>query len=403
MKIQYISYATDQNFESDDITCRTLSDPLAFDNFGITVVSLQDYRVWQNTDSGFSRVNCMKDLNNIGLMTSASIKSLILFLLPQDYVFKSSLSYGEYRVSTPIRVILPDVSSLICDSLGIDGITLSPGAEITHLNHGGYSSAFSISNMEPPSEGCIWRGNGNGITVFRAGDCAVTTIRIKDSATLFGFLEDIDFIREEAVFYPEWLNEISILDEASVHDRLEANRTEIAKLENECASLEERLAECRSKKLILCTKGSQLQDNVVSMLEEIFPRDEKFVDVGEEDYRFETANRAFLFEVKGSEKSLKRDHVSKTDNHVQVFLDSRDDDRAEKVPKGILIFSEEIGKPLSEHLPYVEAQIDLARKYGVLVIPALGFLRLYEKILQGEISSEQVQEDLWSKTGLWTD
>ena len=404
MKIQYISYVDNRNFESESITRKTFSNPLAFDNFDVTVISLQNPEMWKNKESGTTSIDCIKDLHNLGQMSSASNASLILFLLPQDYTFRSRLNYGEkYFHSTSIRKILPDVTSLISKSLGISSVALSPGAEITLLGHGEYNSAFSISALELIDEGRVQRGNGNGITVYLTDDYAATTIQIDDSDSLLGFLEDIGFIDREFATYPDWLDTVPFLDESDLIDRLESKRAKIAELEHECALIEENLDEYRDKKLILCTKGSKLQDSVASMLEEILPREKVFVDEGEEDYRFETNDRAFLFEIKGSEKSLKRDHISKTDNHVQVYEDSHAEDQEGRVPKGILIFSEEIEKPPSEHLPYVETQLELAKKYGVLVIPALSFLKLYEKFHRGEVTTDQLQEKLWYETGLWLD
>lgn len=404
MKIQYISYTDNRNFESKNITCKKFSNPLAFDNFDVTVISLQDSEMWKNKENNTLHIDCIKDLHNLGQMNSASNTSITLVLLPQDYIFRSEYSYsGKYYNSTSIRKILPDVTSLISKSLGIGDVTLLPGAEITLLGHKEYNSSFSISAPDPIDENRIRRGNGNGITVYLTDDYAATTIQIDNSDSLLGFLEDIGFVDRESATYPNWLDTIPFLDEPDLMGQLELKRAKIAELEHECTLIEEKLDEYRDKKLILCTKGNRLQDSVTSMLEEILPREKVFVDEGEEDYRYETNSRAFLFEIKGSEKSLKRDHISKTDNHVQVYEDFHEENQGGRAPKGILIFSEEIEKPPSEHLPYVETQVELAKKYGILVISALSFLRLYEKFHRGEITTSQLQEKLWHETGLWSD
>lgn len=219
MKIQYISYVDNRNFESESITRKTFSNPLAFDNFDVTVISLQNPEMWKNKESGTTSIDCIKDLHNLGQMSSASNASLILFLLPQDYTFRSRLNYGEkYFHSTSIRKILPDVTSLISKSLGISSVALSPGAEITLLGHGEYNSAFSISALELIDEGRVRRGNGNGITVYLTDDYAATTIQIDDSDSLLGFLEDIGFIDREFATYPDWLDTVPFLDESDLID-----------------------------------------------------------------------------------------------------------------------------------------------------------------------------------------
>ena len=403
MDIQYISYKHDRQFESENITCKTFSNPIAFDNFDITVISLQYSELWYNKGGDTSHVDCIKDLHNLGEMSFASSRSRILFLLPQDYSFHSLFSHNSYHNSIPIRKILSNVSSLISESLGISGIALAPGEEITQLAHEEYKSAFSISVQEPIDENCVLRGNGNCITVYKTDDYAATTIQVNDFNSLLILLEGIGFICMKSIDYPDWLDTIPFLDELDLRARLESKKAKIIELNDECTQIENKLAKYRDKKLILCTKDSELQDNIVSMLEEMFPREEPFVDVSEEDYRFETENRAFLFEVKGSEKSLKRSHISKTDNHVQIYKDSYCENQEAREAKGILIFSEEIEKPPSEHLPYVGTQMELAEKYGILVIPASEFLRLYERFRRAEIVTDQILEKLWSKTGLWSD
>lgn len=403
MKIQFISYMINREFESENITCKTFSNPLAFDNFDITVISLQNAEIWKNKNRGMKKVDCLNDLINLGQMNTVKQSSLVLFLLPQDYLFRSDEGpHSRYYYCEPIRNVLSDVTYLINNAFSLNGFALSPGAEITSLNHGEYPSAFSICTEEALDEHSFLKGNGNGITVYRTSNYAATTIQIENGDSLLDFLKDIEFIKQDSVSYPDWLDTISFLDEPELLKQLSEKRSEIAELEQQCTSIEERLASYREKKSILCSKDEELQSSVVSMLEEIFPREEKFLDKGEEDYQYETDSRAFLFEIKGSNKSLKRDHISKTDNHVQVYKDVHENDQEKKTPKGILIFSEEINKSPSEHLPYVKTQIELAKRYEVLIIPASDLLKLYERFHKGETTFDQILDELWNRTGLWS-
>lgn len=401
MKIQFISYTRDNAFESENVTCKTFSDALAFDNFDITVISLQNAEIWKNKGHGTKTVNCVSDLVNLGQMISAKKKSLVLLLLPQDYLFRWDRGTNSYYHSNNIRSILPDVTYIITSVFNLKDLILSPGAEITSLGSNEYHSAFSICPKDHTGQEHILKGNGNGITVYRTSDYTATTIQIDNGNSLQHFLEDIGFINRDTLLYPDWLDDIQFLDEADLKKRLAGYRAEIEKLEQQCTSIEDRLATYQEKKSILCSQDKALQDTVVSMLEEIFPREEKFIDEGEEDYRFETDNRAFLFEIKGSKKSLKREHISKTENHVQVYNDLNEDGQELKLPKGILIFSEEINKPPSEHIAYVETQIDLASKYGILIISAIDFLKLYESFCEEKLKPGTISEMLWNQTGLW--
>lgn len=67
-----------------------------------------------------------------------------------------------------------------------------------------------------------------------------------------------------------------------------------------------------------------------------------FEDVREEDFRYETADCVFIFEIKRSIKGLKREHVSKAEDHVQICADMLEEKESKQRVKGILVFSSQI-------------------------------------------------------------
>lgn len=135
------------------------------------------------------------------------------------------------------------------------------------------------------------------------------------------------------------------------------------------------------------------------MLSEMLDTPNDFQDENEEDFRYIQGDRVFLFEIKGSVRNLKREQITKTDSHVQMYLDENENNELAVPPKGVLIFSGQIERAPREREPYPDNQIKLAIRNDVAVVSAELFLQIYEGVLDGLMTKEELLDLLWNCNG----
>ena len=135
------------------------------------------------------------------------------------------------------------------------------------------------------------------------------------------------------------------------------------------------------------------------MLAKILDVSSDFEDAREEDFRYETDDCVYVFEIKGSVKGLKREQVSKTEDHVQICADKLEEMCSSQRVKGILIFSSQIEVPPSEKDSYPQKQLEIAARYGVAVMSAETLLRYYEASERGNLGPYDFIEILDSSSG----
>ena len=200
--------------------------------------------------------------------------------------------------------------------------------------------------------------------------------------------------------FPEWLSDVPFLDEGDLRSRRTDIANEISRLERERNDIDDKLSAHEEKKSILCIKDSALEDRVRDMLAEVLHVPNDFEDTKEEDFRYETENAIYLFEIKGSVGGLKRQHISRTNDHVQIRFDKLEDSGQAKKVKGTLIFSSQINNPPIGKDPYPQQQLTLAEREEIGVMPAETFLRCYEASIQGALSPDEFVSLIDSSSGL---
>lgn len=207
-------------------------------------------------------------------------------------------------------------------------------------------------------------------------------------------------LEEKEADYPDWLSEINYLDESSLRSEDSALKNEIAVKEARRKEIRVALEMYSSKKAVLCTKDHELESVAVEMLEEMLEMTERFEDAKEEDLRYDTGETTFLFEVKGTTGNLKRQHISKTNNHVQICEDDFEEHGIARDVKGILAVSTEIEKSPSARAPFPDTQLSIAEREGVAVITTQTSLNEYQRYQTGDFDKQLFLDTLKSGAGL---
>lgn len=132
------------------------------------------------------------------------------------------------------------------------------------------------------------------------------------------------------------------------------------------------------------------------MLDEMLEyEDKEFIDEMEEDYRICKGVNTFLIETKGLLGNVKGTDISKTDNHVQRYIDKLEEegkDQDKEKVKGIFIVANQRNKKIEEREKLPTRQIELAERNGILIIRTEQLLKLYEDFINKDIKTQEIIE-----------
>lgn len=409
MSIQILCFNKDSCVlkNAPDITISSFAEPVAFDAFDLVVIDLQQSDLWRNRRASHSSLNSSTDIISISQMIIESSSSKVLVLLPQNYTFNYNYTYGSarsgksYQSSIPLKDIIDTLSGeLLRPLLGID-LPLSFGLSTTQIAGRELSSDFHLQRAAACELSTLTTSVAGDSTSFQISErLYATTLLAKDNDALFELCDVMGLLPDKQEEFPEWLSDVSFLDEGDLRSRRVDITNEISKLERERSDIDKMLSAYEEKKSILCIKDSALEDRVRDMLAEVLHVPNDFEDTKEEDFRYETEDAIYLFEIKGSVGGLKRQHISRTNDHVQICLDKLEGSGQAKKVKGTLIFSSQISNPPIGKDPYPHNQLTLAEREEIGVMPAETFLRCYEASIQGMLSPDEFVSLIDSSSGL---
>lgn len=387
-------------FEEDGLVMSTYDRARNFDEFKINVINLQDADIWKNNQSNHQAINKSNDLCSMGKILTNTLTAKTIILLPQDVVFRYGYDVYRKRYDGFIKIkdMLSDVTSQILQPLHGLAYGLDPGVSSTVLNGNSYESDFVIQ-PKSTSYSVKCESAAGRPTVVRIGSIYFCAIKIPDQIALHDLLKEIGLESDACVPIPEWLDDIPFRNEDEIREDIIKKEAQISQLKEDCENQKTILEGNKRLKSILCTKDSVLEDNVREMLAAILDVPNDFCDEGEEDFRVTQEGHIFLFEIKGSTRNLKREQITKTDSHVQMYLDENDENGSMEQPKGVLIFADQIEKPPEERDSYPNEQIKLAKRDNVIVISTRVFLLIYEGILGGLWTKKELLDLLWSCNG----
>ena len=152
-------------------------------------------------------------------------------------------------------------------------------------------------------------------------------------------------------------------------------------------------------KSVLTETGENLVEVVFEMLGKMLDFDlSEFVDVKREDFRIKLKDITFIGEIKGINTNVKSGNISQVENHCRIYEDEAVS--ANENIKGLLVINTQRTKKLEEREAVHVNSIELAKKYGVLIITTDKLLTMFEKFLSEEITTEQVIGIFKTQTGL---
>lgn len=393
--------------ETSDLTIREFGKALAFDAFDLTVIDLQDKYLWKSDYTNDKILQDHADISSIRQMMLQSNKAKCIVVLPQNYSFLYSYGYNlethseGYKKKKPLKDFIKDFAVSPIGELFSFSLRICFGKSITLVSNKELHSDFSFSMpITPPLKPLLTSNASTISTVLISETLAATTLEINTNEDLSAVIDAIFPAVVQSVLIPDWLDEVEYHDETAQRARIKEIDEKMALLDKEKKEIEGVLSNYQDIKSVLCSKDFELEKMTRHLLAKIVEVDEDFEDCKEEDFRFSYNDTLYLIEIKGSKGGLKRQHISKTYDHVQIKADALEDEGSTSKLKGVLIFASQIELKHEERDPFPETQITIARKNDIAVLSTETLLRCYEAYIEKRLTSTSFKETLSQTSGL---
>lgn len=403
MKIQYVcAYITDfiKKYQDEEIKVSTFSNFEDFDNFDINIISFNNKITWRNYNNTCTKIEFSDDLEHIKKIISDSTNSKVLLICPQNYTFEYDFSFFDkfFNKSILLKDNILNIRDIIYNYEYIPNFLYA-------------KTKTKILNYDVSSDFYFSKNNFKMITKSDTGN-KDTTLEI--TANLFCTLLDLDtfenntllkdfiktyIFKEEKENIPEWVINYNFFNDSKLKEVKILIETEISKKNLELKENTEELEKNNYYKSILFSTGDSLVKVIIKILEEIFEIDlSNFIDTHQEDMLIELDDVAFIIEIKGVSGSVKNQHVSQVDLHLQKYKDNN----PEKKAKSLLIINPERSKKIEERNEIHQNAVDLAIRNETLIITTEIFLKLYEQFRLEIINKNDIKKMLEENKGILT-
>ena len=387
--------------ENTEYTVSEFKNPKVFDDFELNVLDLSFEELWISEKSNIDNIDMIKDLKHYYTMLKNNKDTKILVILPQNIMFKYFLDWkNNYIHREDLKNLTDFISQIVSKNVYNYNFILNFGENIINLNKLDIKADFYFDETGIKEEQKILKSDkSNQLTTIRVEEnIYFTTLDLmKSREMLEAFLEKINILNKcNEEKEPEWFKDIKILDDVNIENEVSKIEEEITKLQKTKENKLIKLEENKEIKRVLYQTDKKLQTIVIKMLNEMLDyEDKEFIDKMEEDYRICKGENTFLIETKGLLRNIKGTDISKTDDHVQIYIAKHKEE--EKIQdkdrvKGIFIVANQRNRKIEERDKLPTRQIELAERDGILIIRTEQLLKLYEDFRNKKIKTQEIIE-----------
>jgi len=392
-KIQLVTYRPIRfkNFSSMvDVT--DFNKLKSLDNYDINIFDLSNSEIWYRVDktlaSPTEEIVLSRDFKSIKQMLINCSKAKNIICLPQNLNYK--WKYYNEEKSLQIKDMLPLFISILKQIIPLVDLNVVYENSETLIGKDLIDASFYFSKCD---ENLTMSQKSNKVTTIENNNLIVTTLDIikEDKPELmFCFFETVGLIKNE-IDYPEWLVSYKFGDD-DVQKNIICKAKDIIEQQEKIIKIAEQKLEDNLKyKSILFVNSDKLVEVVFEILEFIFDISlSDFNDELKEDFLFKKSDITYLGEIKGVTSNVKYEHLTQLEVHYSKYLDKLQIEGVSETIKKILIINYERKKDIAVRDEINEMQKELAEKYDTLIIDTKSLLCIYEKIIDGTLSKDDV-------------
>lgn len=407
MTIQLITKNVLPASDWNDVTLSLISAPKSLDEFEVNIIDISSPELWINQANTNQSINAWNDFKSIQTMVRKKVKSKLIYVLPQNIKFYYGANRYGGKLTYSSFSFLKDIIDIVYQNImiailppNIQNLNLIYENTRTTINSFTYVADFYFDRALKYIIQSNLSKKTTAVPLIR-NDVFATTLNITQSYS--GLLNFINFLfyNQEKSPVPDWLSTISFGNDDEQRQIIENSNKAIALEQKRIEDAEIEISKNAKYKSILYTNGDELVEVVFEILEKLLDCDlSDFVDKKKEDFLIKKSGCTFIGEIKGITSNVKNTNITQVELHYQEYTDKlAEDGQSEKV-QPILIINPSRNKEPQQRDPVDEQQVALAKRNNCLIIETMTLLRIFEKFLAGEISSDKCVEVFSTCTGL---
>ncbi len=401
--IQMITYSGEEsNLTGKDVTINPMHNPQSLDEFEINIIDLSNEKLWERDNARIGAINSINDFRSMSTMIENSSQTTIIIVMPQNsyYSYAYSDIHGAYENSCELKDMIEEMKGDSLSSLymPLEGIPLFYESTRTKCENDTLNASFYFNYQQKEDVLTSSEKSKKATTILMGKNIILSTLQIKSYDELVSLLHAINLIDDKQDI-PEWAKEVKMFDDEKQLNIIQENKALISQHQKNIDQANEALSINQRYKSVLYTTGDDLVEVVFEILENMLDCDlSEFVDEKKEDFRFELRGITFIGEIKGVNHNVKNENVSQLEVHHQRYLDEHEG-KNEKNIRAILIMNHQKNKPVSKREDIHNDQINLAKKYGSLIVETTVLLKMFEGYRTKDYSQEDCLNFLINNTG----
>ena len=136
--------------------------------------------------------------------------------------------------------------------------------------------------------------------------------------------------------------------------------------------------------------GTELNKEIINILEDILKEHNEFKDIYEEDYKFISDNTTFIVETKGLSNEVSGQNVTDAFSHLTIYEDKLEQENKVETTKCLFFVASQRKLRISERKKVNQRQETIAKRNNTLIIDTPTFLNIYEDFLNQKISKDEI-------------
>lgn len=407
MKIQVITNNTKMVF-SKNIDVNSLNSPMSFDNYDLNIIDLTYNELWRYSKTHLDAINAIDDFISIGNIVTNTQNAKVLYVFPKNsYVnwnyHSSSRSYqSRDELKNQIAFLIYKVLSNIIPFHNCSLYTVTYERNITKVDSKDYESDFFFSSlyMKDNENVITYSISKKSTTVVLTEKITLTTCDILQSEDSMIHFVNCIFSSTSKDDIPEWVCEYEFYDDHDLKAKLKQENEIVIEANKRIEIINNDINRNAEFKSILYSSGDQLVNTVFSILQIMLDVDlSAFKDVYKEDFIIEKNNKVFIGEIKGVNSNVTYNHISQTMRHFSSYADDHPDIDVRNI-KPLLIINPLRTVPVNERESIHNNQISFSEQNKCLILETAVLLKIFEKHLKSELSTNDCIELLFNNSGL---
>lgn len=382
--------------DNKDIKVNTFSNYQSFDMYDINIINLNSAEIWKCNGSQINGLNIKDDLIPLKQsIKTSNTKTIIVMPMNHTFWYEKPYYSENFNNNKKLKSLSLLITKLLKDYICDEILEYTYDKCKTTINGFTFNADFYFNEIDKEKI-LLVSDNGSKVNTYTDNNIVITTINLFDFGTEKNAYEKLNtyinalYKSENKELSPSWMDEIKFFDDKLYLDNIEKAKIEIEKFKNEIKENQLKLERNNEIKGILYKTGSELNKEIINILEDILNQHNEFYDIYEEDYKFISDNTTFIVETKGLNNEVSGQNVTDAFSHLTIYEDKLEKENKKEETKCLFFVASERKKKINERKKINSRQETIAKRNNTLIVDTPTFLNIYEDFLDNKISKDEI-------------